>query len=135
MPHRRRISSEMLMFDLFGSSPGFSRAFGAGGAGVAAGLAVGAAGAGGGSEAQPAAKAVERRTIAAAYFITSSLKHAPSLGRRLVYLDWLGSRAEERVPAREPATLHKGRLFRSRPHVRSRPKSLNGPVYFALPRR
>jgi len=97
MPQALRISSEMLMFDLLGSSPGFSSALGAGGGGgVGAALAVGAAGAGGGSEAQPAAMAVEKRTIAAAYFMTSSFKHAPSLGRDLVYLDCRYSRAEER---------------------------------------
>src|SRR6187551_2706875 len=80
MPQALRISSEMLICDLLGSSPGFSNAFGgAGGAGGGA-LAVGAAGAGGGSEAQPAAMAVEKRTIAAAYFMTSSLTHTPSWG-------------------------------------------------------
>src|SRR6187431_446882 len=83
MPQALRISSEMLICDLLGSSPGFSSAFGcAGGGGVAATL-VGAAGAGGGSEAQPAAKAVEKRTIAAAYFMTSSLTHTPSWGGAL----------------------------------------------------
>src|SRR3954471_3806237 len=87
MPQALRISSEMLMFDLLGSSPGFSSAFCAGaGGGVGAAVAGGAggggggAGVGGGSEAQPAAIAVEKRTIAAAYFMTSSLKHAPSWG-------------------------------------------------------
>src|SRR6478609_8644667 len=81
MPHSLRIPSEMLMLDLLGSSPGFSNDLGAGGGGgVAATVAVGAAGAGGGSDAQPAAMAVEKRTIAAAYFMTSSLKHAPSWG-------------------------------------------------------
>src|SRR6186713_705363 len=81
MPQALRISSEMLMFDWLGLSPGFSSAFGAGGGGGAgAAVAVGAVAAGGGSEAQPAAKAVERRTIAAAYFMTSSLTHTPSWG-------------------------------------------------------
>src|SRR6188768_2253948 len=81
MPQALRISSEMLMFDLLGSSPGFSSCFGAGGGGgVGAAVAVGAAGAGGGSEAQPAAIAVEKRTIAAAYFMTSSLTHTHSWG-------------------------------------------------------
>ena len=81
MPQALRISSEMLMFDLVGSSPGFSNAFvGEGGGGVGAALGVGAAGAGGGSEAQPAAIAVDKRTIAAAYFMTSSLTHTPSWG-------------------------------------------------------
>src|SRR6187549_2836593 len=81
MPHSLRISSEMLMLDLLGSSPGFSNVFCAGGGGgVAATVAVGAAGAGGGSDAQPAATAVEKRTIAAAYFMTSSLTHTPSWG-------------------------------------------------------
>src|SRR6188768_2772086 len=83
MPQALRISSEMLICDLLGSSPGFSNAFGgAGGAGGGA-LAVGAAGAGGGSEAQPAAMAVEKRTIAAAYFMTSSLTHTPAWGGAL----------------------------------------------------
>src|SRR6187549_695472 len=81
MPQALRISSEMLMFDLFGSSSGFSSVFCPGGAGgVVATGADGAAGAGGGSEAQPAARAVEKRTIAAAYFMTSSLTHTPSWG-------------------------------------------------------
>src|SRR5436190_23910670 len=81
MPQALRISSEMLICDLLGSSPGFSSGFCAGaGGGLGAADAVGAAGAGGGSEAQPAAMAVEKRTIAAAYFMTSSLKARPLLG-------------------------------------------------------
>src|SRR6478609_7332902 len=99
MPQALRISSEMLMFDLLGSSPGFSSCFGAGGGGVGAAVAVGAAGAGGGSEAQPAAIAVEKRTNAAAYFMTSSLKLAPSWGGA-----WYTSIAVTAVQKRAPST-------------------------------
>src|SRR3954469_21610719 len=86
MPHALRISSEMLMFDWVGMSPGFSSALGGGGGGVlGAAVAVGATGGGGGSEAHAVARARvrEERTIAAAYFIASSLAHRGPTGRGL----------------------------------------------------
>src|SRR3954470_7002981 len=85
MPQALRISSEMLMLDCVGMSPGFSSALGGGAGGVlGAAVAVGAAGGGGGSEAQPIARVSEERTNAAAYFIASSLaRRAALLGRGL----------------------------------------------------
>ena len=86
MPQALRISSEMLMFDRFGSSPGLTcGAFGLGTLIVLFGttLAVGTVAGGGGSEAQPAAKAREEKMIAAAYFMTSSLARPRTVGRAL----------------------------------------------------
>src|SRR4051812_15458968 len=105
MPHALRISSEMLMLDCDGLSPGFCEsAAGGGGGGAAVGPLAGGAAGGGGSEAQPDAMAtMEERTIAAAYFIASSLARPLSwaalgiprlpfrLGRRETHLARFGN--------------------------------------------
>src|SRR5450432_3603249 len=88
MPQAFRMSSEMLMFDCVGTSPAFSG--GGGGVGVAAVTTVppvAVFGGGAGSEPQPAVTAVERRRIAATYFMIASLGAARFAdGRGLVYL-------------------------------------------------
>src|SRR5882724_1760057 len=84
MPQALRISSEILMFDCDGSSPGFSTALAVVAAGGVAAVATwdGASAGFGGSEAQPAATTVDRKTIAATYFMDNSLaRRAPGMGR------------------------------------------------------